>query len=64
MEKQQVWLKVPEAARHFGIPRNRMYDLIQKGQFPAAVKISERCIRVNVPEAERLLLADRRYDPS
>jgi predicted DNA-binding transcriptional regulator AlpA len=59
-QEERVWVKVPEAARHFGIPRSRLYELIQRGEFPAAVRISERCIRVNLKEAERFLLTNRR----
>lgn len=62
MEKvRQDWMKVPEAARYFGIPRSRMYDLIQKGELPA-VRIGQRSIRVSVPEVEKFLSENRRID--
>ena len=57
-----IWMRVPEAARYFGIPRSRMYDLIQKGELPA-VRIGERSIRVNRREVEEFLTANRRIDP-
>lgn len=63
MDRTTVWMKVPEAAEHFRLPRSRMYDLIQKGQLPA-VKISERSIRVNREEVERFLAENRRIDKS
>jgi excisionase family DNA binding protein len=56
------WMKVPEAAEHFRVPRSRMYDLIQKGELPA-VRISKRSIRINRKEVERFLAEDRRIDP-
>ncbi len=61
--EQQVWMKVPEAAEHFRLPRSRMYDLIQRGELPA-VKISERSIRVDRKEVEQFLKENRRIDPS
>jgi excisionase family DNA binding protein len=61
-KERRDWLKVPEAARYFGIPRSRMYDLIQKGELPA-VRIGERSIRVNRREVEEFLTANRRIDP-
>jgi predicted DNA-binding transcriptional regulator AlpA len=60
--EERIWVKVPDAATYFKISRSRLYDLIQRGEFPA-VRISERSIRVNVPEAERVLLEDRRVGP-
>lgn len=64
MEREQrVWMRVPEAAEHFRLPRSRMYDLIQRGELPA-VKISERSIRVDRKEVEQFLKENRRIDPS
>jgi excisionase family DNA binding protein len=57
-----IWMRVPEAATYFSVPRSRMYDLIQKGSLPA-VRISERSIRVNRKEVERYLAEYRRIDP-
>lgn len=55
MEQQRrEWVKVPEAAEYFGVPRSRMYELIQKGELPA-VRIGERSIRVNYREVEKFL---------
>ncbi len=55
MERERrEWVKVPEAAEYFGVPRSRMYELIQRGELPA-VRIGERSIRVNRSEAERFL---------
>ena len=51
---QQEWMKVPEAAVYFRIPRSRMYDLIQRGELPA-VRIGEKSIRVNRREVEQFL---------
>jgi excisionase family DNA binding protein len=51
---QQEWMKVPEAAAYFRIPRTRMYELIQRGELPA-VRIGERSIRVNRQEVEQFL---------
>jgi excisionase family DNA binding protein len=56
------WMKVPEAAEHFRVPRSRMYELIQRGELPA-VRIGERSIRVNVRDVERFLAENRRVDP-
>jgi excisionase family DNA binding protein len=53
------WLTVPETAVELKIPRSRAYDLIQRGELPA-VRIGERCIRVNRAELERFLLESRR----
>ncbi len=60
---ERAWMKVPEAAEHFRLPRSRMYDLIQRGELPA-VKISERSIRVDRKEVEQFLKENRRIDPS
>lgn len=57
--KEQVWMKVPEAAEHFRVPRSRMYALIQSGELPA-VRIGERSIRVDRREVERFLKENRR----
>ena len=55
MERERrEWVKVPEAAEHFGVPRSRMYELIQRGELPA-VRIGERSIRVNCREVEKFL---------
>ncbi len=60
MEREQrVWMKVPEAADHFRVPRSRMYALIQNGDLPA-VRIGERSIRVDLREVERFLKENRR----
>jgi excisionase family DNA binding protein len=56
------WMKVPEAAEHFRVPRSRMYELIQSGELPA-VRIGERSIRVNVRDVERFLAENRRINP-
>lgn len=48
------WMKVPEAAAYFRIPRSRMYELVQRGELPA-VRIGERSIRVNRREVEQFL---------
>ena len=55
-------MKVPEAAEYFGVPRSRMYDLIQAGELPA-VRIGERSIRVDVREVERFLRENRSTGP-
>ena len=52
--ERREWLKVPEAAEYFGVPRSRMYDLIQRGELPA-VRIGQRSIRINRHEAEQFL---------
>jgi excisionase family DNA binding protein len=57
-----IWLKVPEAAAYFRVPRSRMCALIQRGQLPA-VRIGERSIRVNRMEVERFLTENRRVNP-
>ena len=63
MEREKdIWMKVPEAADYFRVPRSRMYLLIQNGQLPA-VRIGERSIRVNKKEVERFLTENRRIDP-
>ena len=56
-----TWLKVPEAAEYFRVPRSRMYDLIQRGELPA-VRIGKRSIRINRKEVERFLAENRRID--
>ena len=58
-DKERVWVKVPEAARHFSVARSRMYSLIDQGLIPA-VRISARSIRVNLKDVERHLLEERR----
>jgi excisionase family DNA binding protein len=57
-----IWMRVPEAATYFSVPRSRMYDLIQKGDLPA-VRIGKRSIRINRKEVERFLAEHRRIDP-
>ncbi len=57
-----TWMKVPEAAEHFRVPRSRMYFLIQNGELPA-VRIGERSIRVNRREVEQFLAEKRRINP-
>jgi excisionase family DNA binding protein len=52
--EERVWLRVPEAAAHFAVPRSRMYLLIQQGVIPA-IRLGERAIRVDIREAERVL---------
>jgi len=59
MDREKVWLRVPEAAELLGLPRTRTYELIQQGELPA-VRIGERSIRVNRTELERFLLESRR----
>jgi excisionase family DNA binding protein len=59
MDRENVWLRVPEAAELLGLPRTRTYELIQQGELPA-VRIGERSIRVNRAELERFLLESRR----
>ena len=62
MEREKdTWMKVPEAADYFRVPRSRMYLLIQNGQLPA-VRIGERSIRVNRKQVERFLTENRRID--
>ena len=60
-ETSDTWMRVPEAAAYFRVPRSRMYDLIQSGQLPA-VRLGERSIRVNVRDVERFLAENRRID--
>jgi len=60
--EKDTWMKVPEAADYFRVPRTRMYLLIQNGQLPA-VRIGERSIRVNRKEVERFLTENRRIEP-
>jgi len=62
VETENPWMRVPEAAAYFRVPRSRMYDLIQRGELPA-VRIGERSIRVNRKEIERFLAENRRIDP-
>jgi excisionase family DNA binding protein len=57
-----IWMRVPDAAAYFHVPRSRMYDLIQRGELPA-VRIGERSIRVNVRDVERFLAENRRINP-
>jgi len=57
-----IWMRVPDAAAYFSVPRSRMYDLIQRGEMPA-VRIGKRSIRVNRKEVERFLAEDRRINP-
>lgn len=59
---EYLWMRVPDAAKYFSIPRSRMYELIQNGELPA-VRIGERSIRVNRREVEEFLTANRRIDP-
>lgn len=56
------WMKVPEAAAYFRIPRSRMYELVQRGELPA-VRIGERSIRVNRREVEQFLREHRSVVP-
>ena len=58
-EAERSWLRVPAAAEYFAVPKSRLYELIQKGEFPA-VRIGQRSIRVNREEAERFLKENRR----
>ena len=58
-----IWMRVPDAAAYFHVPRSRMYDLIQRGDLPA-VRIGERIIRINRKEVEKFLCENRRIDPS
>jgi excisionase family DNA binding protein len=59
--EKNIWMRVPEAALYFRIPRSRMYHLIQSGELPA-VRIGERSIRVNLRDVERFLAENRRID--
>jgi excisionase family DNA binding protein len=61
-QENREWLRVPEAAELLGLPRTRMYELIQQGHLPA-VRIGERSIRVNRRELETFLLEQRRVVP-
>lgn len=62
VETENPWMRVPEAAAYFRIPRSRMYELIQSGKLPA-VRIGKRSIRVNVRDVERFLAENRRINP-
>jgi len=62
-QERREWLKVPEAAEYFGVPRSRMYELIQVGHIPA-VRIGERSIRLNRREVERFLREHRSLGPA
>jgi excisionase family DNA binding protein len=53
-QEAREWMKVPEAAEYFCVPRSRMYELIQRGELPA-VRIGERSIRLNRREVEQFL---------
>ncbi len=53
-EEKCPWMRVPEAAEYFRIPKSRMYVLIQDGELPA-VRIGQRSIRVNRREVEQFL---------
>jgi excisionase family DNA binding protein len=53
-DERRDWMRVREAAEYFGVPRSRMYDLIQRGEVPA-VRLGSRSIRVSRSEAERFL---------
>jgi excisionase family DNA binding protein len=59
---EMEWMKVPEAAAYFRIPRSRMYELVQRGELPA-VRIGERSIRVNRREVEQFLREHRSVVP-
>jgi excisionase family DNA binding protein len=61
-QERREWLKVPEAAQYFGVPRSRMYELIQRGELPA-VRIGQRSIRVNRREVERFLRENHSTGP-
>jgi excisionase family DNA binding protein len=61
-QEHREWMKVPEAAEYFNVPRSRMYDLIQRGELPA-VRIGQRSLRVNRREAERFLRENRSAGP-
>jgi excisionase family DNA binding protein len=61
-QEHREWMKVPEAAEYFNVPRSRMYDLIQRGELPA-VRIGQRSLRVNRREAERFLRENRPAGP-
>jgi excisionase family DNA binding protein len=62
IETNKPWMRVPEAAEYFRVPRSRMYELIQRGELPA-VRIGARSIRVNFRDVERFLAENRRIDP-
>jgi excisionase family DNA binding protein len=62
VETENPWMRVPEAAAYFRIPRSRMYDLIGSGKLPA-FRIGERSIRVHREEVERFLIENRRIYP-
>jgi len=59
--EKDTWMKVPEAADYFRVPRSRMYLLIQNGELPA-VRLGVRSIRVNRKEVEQFLTENRRID--
>lgn len=61
-QERKQWMKVPDAAEYFDVPRSRMYELIQAGELPA-VRIGQRSIRVNVREIERFLKEKRSIGP-
>ncbi len=58
-QDRDIWMKVPEAAEYFSVPKGSMYSLIQTGALPA-VRLGMRSIRVNREEAERFLKEQRR----
>jgi excisionase family DNA binding protein len=62
MGQKREWMKVPEAAEYFDVPRSRMYALIQRGELPA-VRIGRRSLRVNRREAEQFLRENHSADP-
>jgi excisionase family DNA binding protein len=61
-QERREWMKVPEAAQYFGVPRSRMYELIQRGELPA-VRIGQRSIRLNRREVEQFLRENRSLGP-
>jgi excisionase family DNA binding protein len=63
VQDQQEWMKVPEAAAYFRVPRSRMYELIQRGELPA-VRLGRRSIRLNRREVEQFLKENRSLGPS
>jgi excisionase family DNA binding protein len=62
MDREQLWLKVPEVAAELRIPRSRCYELIQQGLLPA-VRVGDRSIRVNRKEMEQFLETRRVVTP-
>ena len=58
-QDRDIWMKVPEAAEYFSVPKGSMYSLIQTGALPA-VRLGMRSIRVNRAEAEQFLKDNRR----